>query len=128
MSDLQARIRQTIDAFVRDLDAVVRQAALESVHAAFADGARGGAGRGASAALGVGMERRPGAKRTPEELEQAKARLLAHVAANPGHRIEEIATSLGVATRDLALPAKHLIAAKKLKTRGHKRATKYFPR
>lgn len=41
--------------------------------------------------------------------------------------MEQIAKTLGTTTKELALPAKKLIAEKKIKTKGERRATKYFP-
>jgi hypothetical protein len=41
--------------------------------------------------------------------------------------MEAIGKALGVPTRELNLPIKKLLAAKRVKTQGHKRATEYFP-
>ncbi|HEX6275298.1 MAG TPA: hypothetical protein VFZ53_19795 [Polyangiaceae bacterium] len=46
---------------------------------------------------------------------------------NPGKRIEEIGQALGTPTKELVLPVRKLVAAKKVSTKGKKRATKYFP-
>ena len=46
----------------------------------------------------------------------------------PGQRIEQIAVELRTRTKELALPAKKLIAAKKIRTTGNRRATKYYPK
>lgn len=72
--------------------------------------------------------RAKGAKRSPDELEELTNQLLAYVKSNPGQRIEQIAEGMGTSTKELNLPAKKLIGNKSLKTRGHKRATQYFPR
>ena len=76
----------------------------------------------------MGTNRPKGAKRSPEQLARVQGNLLAHIKANPGHRIEEIANDLKAQTKDLALPAKKLIALKKIKTKGQKRSTTYWPR
>jgi len=60
-------------------------------------------------------------------LTQLVGRLLSEIKAKPGLRMEQIAKTLGSTTKDLALPAKKLIAEKKIKTKGERRATKYFP-
>ena len=49
-----------------------------------------------------------------------------HVQKNPGQRIEQLADGMGISTRELNLPVKKLLAAKKLSTKGQKRATTYF--
>jgi hypothetical protein len=48
------------------------------------------------------------------------------IKSGPGRRIEQIGETLGVPTKDLALPAKKLISEKRVKTKGVKRATTYF--
>jgi predicted transcriptional regulator len=52
---------------------------------------------------------------------------LAHVTANPGRRMEQIAKELGLATPELTLPVKKLLAEGKIRVQGQKRATEYFP-
>jgi hypothetical protein len=68
-----------------------------------------------------------GQKRSASDLAVVVAELNHYIAKNPGQRIEQIGKSLGVSTRELALPAKKLIASGAVKTRGQKRATVYVP-
>lgn len=123
------QIRKTIEAFVEELSALVRSAAVQSVTEAF--GASSGARvRGLDAkalARATGRARPKGQKRAPEDLEQLVGQLLAAIKATPGQRMEQIAKGLKSTTQELALPAKKLIADKKIKTKGERRATKYFP-
>lgn len=72
--------------------------------------------------------RRKGAKRDPKELEALVGKLASAIKSKPGLRIEEIGRALGIATKELALPAKKLLAEKKIKTTGNRRSTKYFPK
>jgi hypothetical protein len=67
-----------------------------------------------------------GEKRSPGSLAKLTADLGAYIKKNPGQRIEQIGKAMGVATKDLALPVKKLIAEKAIRTRGQKRATAYF--
>ena len=132
MSDVDSQIRDQIEAFVNDLNQLVRQAALEAVAAALGGegepAARGGRqGRTPSAiprALPRGRGR--GAKRTAEELEGTRQSVLDYVRRNPGQGVEQIAKSLNVPSRDLVLPIRKLVAEGELSTKGQKRATKYF--
>ena len=71
---------------------------------------------------------RKGEKRTPADLASQVIELRAYIAKHPGERIEQIGKALGVATKDLALPVKKLIAARSVATKGQKRATKYYPK
>ena len=70
---------------------------------------------------------RKGGKRTAVEIAQMADAFLAHVAANPGQRMEHIAKELGLATPELTLPVKKLLADGKLRVDGQKRATQYYP-
>jgi transposase-like protein len=70
---------------------------------------------------------RRGGKRTADEIAQMADAFLAHVTANPGQRMEHIAKELGVATPELMLPVRKLLADGKLRVEGQKRATQYYP-
>lgn len=54
-------------------------------------------------------------------------RLLEAIRANPGQRMEDISSSLGVSSKVLGPYVKRLIGAQKVRTVGQKRATRYFP-
>src|SRR3954471_16655238 len=132
MANISDAIRAALDSFVEDLSNLIQQAALESVEQALASASTipGKRGRGARAAapafVSLSQNRKKGAKRTPEELEQLIKKLHSYVAKNPGQRIEQIASGLDISTKELNLPAKKLIGDKKLSTKGQKRATTYF--
>ena len=72
-------------------------------------------------------KRAPGEKRPPGELVKLTEKLGEYIKANPGRRMESIGKALGMPTRELNLPIKKLLAAKKIRSEGHKRATEYFP-
>jgi hypothetical protein len=133
---LDREIRDRIDAFLLELSTLVKRAALESVHEAL--GGQGTPSRGPGRPRKVtmraaGRRRRMSAggvrgKRTSEQVDQAGARVLSQVKAYPGQRLEEIGVALKTPTKALKLPVAKLMADKKLKTKGQKRGTKYFPR
>jgi hypothetical protein len=122
------QIRKTIEAFVEELSGLVRAAAVQSVTEAFG-GSGATASRAAAAPRGarLGGRRAKGQKRAPEDLVALVGQLFSAIKANPGQRMEQIAKGLRSSTQELALPAKKLIAEKKIKTKGERRATKYFP-
>ena len=129
MSDVDNQIREQIEAFVNDLNQLVRQAALEAVAAALGgEGAPTVAARGRVTGFGRALARGcgKGAKRTAEELEGTRESVLDYVRRNPGQGVEQIAKALNVPSRDLVLPIRKLVAAGQLSTKGQKRATKYF--
>jgi hypothetical protein len=69
-----------------------------------------------------------GQKRAPEDIAALTNDLRLYIAKNPGQRIEQIGKALGVPTKELALPARKLIAAGQVRTKGEKRATEYHVR
>jgi hypothetical protein len=130
-STVESEIRSRLESFVQDLTAMIRASAMELVRDAL--GRQGGAPRrraGARrASTVVTSARRPkGAKRDPEVLAALTEKLGAFIKKTPGQRIEQIGKALGTPTKELALPVKKLTAAKKISTKGQKRATTYFPR
>ena len=68
-----------------------------------------------------------GAKRPPAELAALVERLGGYIKSNPGQGMEAISKALGTNTSDLTLPVKKLLAAKRVRFEGVKRATKYYP-
>jgi hypothetical protein len=82
---------------------------------------------GRRSAAAAAAKRAPGAKRPPGELVKLTERLGEYIKSHPGLRMENIGKALGAPTRELNLPIKKLLAAKKIRSEGHKRATEYFP-
>lgn len=70
----------------------------------------------------------PGAKRSESDIQKLMDKFVGFVKKNPGLRIEQINEKLGTATKDLALPVRKLIASKRIRTKGEKRATTYEAR
>ena len=139
-SSVSDQVRARVESFVGELSELIRRSAMETVQQALAGGdaprrGRRGAGpvsagrRGASPlAAKAPRTRAKGAKRSPDELEKLTDQLLAYIKGNAGQRIEQIADGMGTSTKELNLPAKKLLSTKAIKTKGHKRATQYFPR
>ncbi len=129
-----AQLRARIDAFVADLSTLVRRAALEAVAGALGSPApapaKRGPGRPPKAAPSAAPAPRRGkrAKRTPEDVAKMGEAVVAYVAKQPGQSVEQIGKALGVKTKELALPIIRMVEAKKLKTKGQKRGTRYFVR
>lgn len=120
-----------IEGFASDLEALVREQVLMTLQEALSGGSVPAAAprrRGAApkAAKSNGAARAKGAKRAPEELAALTETLYGQVKESPGLRVEELAKVMGVTTKDLALPAKKLLADGRIYTEGQKRATKYF--
>ncbi len=128
-SSVESEIHSRLESFVQDLTSLIRESAMELVSEALGD--RGSSRRGgARRAAGAAPSTRPtkGAKRDPKVLAALTEKLGAFIKKTPGQRIEQIGKALGTPTKELALPVKKLISAKKISTKGQKRATTYFPR
>jgi hypothetical protein len=131
MSDFQNEMNRVVQGFVAQITELARRAAIDTLESAFG----GRAGRSAPAveaiAVNLGRVGRPrggrGAKRSSADLEELSHRFASFVAANPGLRIEQINKQLGTTTKDLALPIRKLISENRIKAKGQKRSTTYFP-
>ena len=124
MADIEEQIRRRVEAFVQELTGLVHQAALQSVAQALGQPGRGlGAPRGGAGRL-PGL--RPSGKRTSADLEAQQRTLVGLIKKTPGVRADQMAKTLGLNTRDLALPLKKLLADKVIIKKGQKRATAYF--
>jgi hypothetical protein len=71
-------------------------------------------------------KRLSGEKRPPAELAKLTEKLGEYIKAHPGLRIEPIGKALSTPTKELSLPIKKLLSAKKIRSEGQKRATEYF--
>jgi predicted transcriptional regulator len=121
MDNLQQQVNARVEAFVAEITELARAAAYQALSAGLDTPIA--TGRSTSAAI----RGRRGGKRTADEIAQMADAFFAHIAANPGRRMEHIAKELGVATSELSLPVKKLLAEGKLRVEGQKRATEYYP-
>ena len=125
--NMRDKIRTLADVFVDEIINVIAAemtTALESrVIPPRAKRTMGAAQRTTRAVRG----RAKGAKRDPKALAALTETLEAAIRANPGVGIERIGVATGIATKELALPVKKLLADGRIKTKGQRRATKYFP-
>jgi hypothetical protein len=122
MDNLQNQVNARVEAFVAEITELARAAAYQALSAGLDQGQLSGS-RGAPVAL----RSRRGGKRTADEIARMADAFLAYVATNPGQRMEHIAKELGLATPELTLPVRKLLADGKLRVDGQKRATQYYP-
>ncbi len=123
-------IKAHVESFVRDLTAMIREAALEHVLGALGEAVTKKRGPGRPRGSGnttTTTRRRKGKRirRSSEDVEALASAILTHVKANVGQGVTEIAGALRRTSKDLKLPIQKLLAEKKLKTTGQKRGTKY---
>ena len=149
MDNVDTQIKSRVDAFVAELSALVKKAALEAVAStlkgeapapsvAKAPAAKKRApapaapakapakAAKAAPAPAAAAKRKAGQKRSPDEIAKTTEKLLGYITKNSGQRIEEIAKGVGSSTKELTLPIKKLLNDKKITAKGEKRATRYF--
>ena len=114
----QSQIQNRIAEFVSELDILVRKSTLEALHGVLANGA---ARRGRPA----GVRRGPGRPKGSGNVDDAAAKVLAHVRANDGQGIGAIAAATSVALPVAKKAAIRLLAEGGLKKSGQKRGTVY---
>ena len=137
MSNIHDQIASRIKAFATELEELVRKAAIDAVTQSLGAGPsapRSAPVRAAAAPAASAPKASPrraasskGGKRPPEELAAMVIKAGDWIKSNAGHGVEEMARSLGVQTKELALPIAKLLKNKTIKKRGQKRATKYYP-
>ena len=121
MDNLQQQVNARVDAFVAEITELARAAAYQALSGALDTPIAIGSG------VAPMLRGRRGGKRTADEIAQMADAFLAYVTANPGQRMEHIARELGLATPELMLPVRKLLADGKLRVEGQKRATQYYP-
>ncbi len=130
-TEFQELISNRIEEFVADITQLAREHAMQTLANALvmndsAAGSRTTRSRAKGRLSGRGSSGGRH-KRTQAELDEDKQRLLAAICAAPGQRMLDLAPALKTSAKQLALPARQLIAEKLVRTEGQKRSTAYFP-
>lgn len=124
-----AKLNEVVRGFVAKVTALAREAAIATLNAQLAGGEvhrRRTAPISSAKSRGASPARAKGAKRPADEVARLETTLASHIAKNPGHRVEQINKVLGTTTKDVRLPLAKLVSAGRVKTKGNRRATKYF--
>jgi hypothetical protein len=120
---IEAQIKNRITEFVQELDLLVRKSTLEALHGVLSNGAAPARrGRPAGATRGPG---RPKASGRGGNVDEAAAKIVAHVQANDGQGIGAISDATGVDLKTAKKAAIKLLAEGGLKKSGQKRGTVY---
>jgi hypothetical protein len=124
-------IQQLVQSFVTQIEAAAKKAAIEQVLAQIGGQAapkRRGPGRPKGTGGGGGGIKsiRKGKRRSAEDVAAMGETLVSYVKANPGARADQIASALRTDPGTIRLPMQALLAAKKVKTQGQRRGTKYY--
>lgn len=126
---LRSSVESLLADFASQLEALVRQSALDQVRSAFGDLAVPAPVKRGRPRKAGGKPGRParGGRRASVDMDAMQDLLLVHVKTNPGQRGDQIAAALGSDVGRIRLPMKKLIAARKVKTKGQRRGMMYFP-
>lgn len=133
-SSLRSALNNLAEQFANGVLRAIRSANLEDL---LAEGAGGGARRGPGRPRGggstAGSPRARGkggrlARRSPEQIAQVVAKVVSAIRGSKGKglRAEQIRKQLGLDVREMPRVLREGVAQKKLKSKGHKRATTYF--
>lgn len=125
--DLSRDIHAAFARFVAQVTSLGRELARAQAAEARA-ASRGPVGRSSNPPPGPRAARggAPG-RRSAAEIERLRVRLLAHIEAHPGQRIEAIKVALATTTAQLSVPLQKLIYADLVRAVGERRATRYVP-
>ncbi len=125
MTNVEHEIRSRVEAFVAEITALIRQAAVDAaVNALTSGGAVGGRGRVAS--LSKPSKKPQGRiRRTEAQIQATMAKVLSFIDSHPGSRSEEIRASTHVPAKEMADALRRLVSEKSVKTKGMRRATTY---
>ena len=127
-SPIESEIKGRIDAFVSELDQLVRKSTLEALRGFLAGGGEVPApsrhGRPGRILAGSGRPQGSG-RRSSANVEEASAKVLEHVKANDGQGISAIAEGTGIDLVTAKKAAASLIQSGQLKKSGQKRGTIY---
>lgn len=118
------KIETLINKFVAELQLATRAEVMDAIRSAITGAAPVPAGRVPKLKI---VEKNPG-KRTPEQIDQAKDKVVALLKKKGGLRSEEIQDALSLSGSELSLPISHLMKAKVLKCEGVARGRKYWVR
>jgi len=122
MLDPHKEIHALVDNFVADLSELAKRIAIEQIKTAF------GTGPKLSAPLPVAPAPTRGsrARRGQREIEALRGKVLAAISERPGRRAEDLNTTLGTKTPQIAQLLRKLVADELVRTEGARRGTRYF--
>jgi hypothetical protein len=127
MDGLSNRLQALVSAFIKDVASAVRASTIEALEQALQPSSEARAKPISTTPAKSTPARGRLHRRNKDAIAAMKGRLLAAIASKPGMRSEELRARLRIDRRELVLPLRNLVAERRVKTTGAKRATKYFP-
>jgi hypothetical protein len=132
MTNLQQSIEAQVGVFVRNVNDLVRRAAIEALEQAIVVPAANGKPQQKRRNAGSGKSKRrarrkPSPPRDPAVLAALTERLYEAIASQPGETMEVLAPVVGCPSRELQVSIERLLSQGRVKKAGQRRATHYFP-
>src|SRR6185295_5465436 len=124
MLDPHREIQALVDNFVADLSELAKRIAVDQIKSAFGSGATRASRPRIFAPSAPSRGSR--ARRGQREIEALRGKVLAAIAERPGRRAEDINTTLGTTTSQIAQLLRRLVADQLVRTEGARRGTRYF--
>jgi len=124
MLDPHKDLQALVDNFVADLSELAKRIAVDQIRAAF--GTPTTARFAATPASASAPGRSGRARRGQREIDALRGKVLAAIAERPGRRAEDINTTLGTKTPQIAQLLRRLVADQLVRTEGARRGTRYF--
>jgi len=125
MLDPHKKLEALVDNFVADLSELAKRIAIDQIKAVFGAGA-GGKLTMSSSPASLAPTRGGRARRGQREIEALRGKVLAAIAERPGRRAEDINSTLGTKTPQIAQLLRRLVADQLVRTEGARRGTRYF--
>jgi hypothetical protein len=130
---LDSKIQERITSFTAELSELIRAAALEAVGDALGATAQTKRGPGRPRKTADTTAAAPKAKkndgkrirRTAADLEQLMNDIHSYLKANPGQRLEAMASGMSLSSHDMKRPITLLLEGKQLSKKGQRRGTTY---
>jgi len=126
MLDPHKEIHALVDNFVADLSELAKRIAIEQIKTAFGVGAKRASPPPPVAPAPGRGSRGSRARRGQREIEALRGKVLAAIAERPGRRAEDLNTTLGTKTPQIAQLLRKLVADELVRTEGARRGTRYF--
>jgi hypothetical protein len=124
MLDPHKEIQALVDNFVADLSELAKRIAIAQIKTAFGAGAK--FATAPSFTSPPPPERASRSRRGQREIEALRGRVLSAISERPGRRAEDINTTLGTKTPQIAQLLRRLVADQLVRTEGARRGTRYF--
>lgn len=126
-NEVNKQIEARIQAFAKELNELVREAALEAVQDVLGGASKAGRATTASRVPAKRRPATPSGRLSSRQMAGAIEAVRNFIASNPGARMEQMTAALGQPAARLRGPVNKLIEQGQVRKTGEKRTTQYYP-